>query len=128
MKRSQSPAPPPKGEKKPVLGYLLVNTVLMLAIYYACIYFGFEYIFHIYVAIGLVMAFAYVIYNRGMAGRHITPDMLPEAMTDAEKDAFIQGVKERMQKSRWVLTLLLPVIVTIAVDTFYMLVLKEFFA
>ncbi len=130
----KSPTPPsqntnhPSEDKKQLLYRLLLNTVLMLAIYYACIYFGFEYIFHIYAVAGLGLGFAYVIYNRGMAGRELTPDMLPDTMSADEKDAFLLQVKLRMHQSRWMLTLLFPIIVTVAIDIFYLFVLKGLLA
>lgn len=106
---------------------LLANCVAMLIIYFVvAIRFQFGYIFHIYVALGVVLGLSYVIYNKGFSAKDITPDMLPDTMSQAEKQAFIEDGKLRLRKSRWMLTLLLPIILTIACDMFYLFVIEGF--
>ncbi len=106
---------------------MLINCVAMMIIYFViAIRFQFGYIFHIYVILGVVLGLAYVIYNRGFSAKDITPEMLPDTMSAAEKQAFIEDGKLRMKKSRWVLTLLIPIILTIACDMFYLFVVEGF--
>ena len=114
-------------EKKVLMARLLANCVAMLIIYFVvAIRFQFGYIFHIYVALGVVLGLSYVIYNKGFSAKDITPDMLPDTMSQAEKQAFIEDGKLRLRKSRWMLTLLLPIILTIACDMFYLFVIEGF--
>ncbi|MBQ8441636.1 MAG: hypothetical protein IJX19_13315 [Clostridia bacterium] len=114
-------------EKKVLMARLLANCVAMLIIYFVvAIRFQFGYIFHIYVALGVVLGLSYVIYNKGFSAKDVTPDMLPDTMSQAEKQAFIEDGKLRLRKSRWMLTLLLPIILTIACDMFYLFVIEGF--
>lgn len=115
-------------ERKALMGRLLLHCVLILAIYYVLVYLKFEYIFHIYVAVGVCIGAYYVIYNRGFVGKNLTPEMLPDTMTAAQKQAFIEDCQARMKKSRWALTVLIPIILTIAVDMFYLFVIQGMFA
>ena len=116
-----------KSDKKEMLLRLLLNTVLLLVLYYLCIRVNFEYIFHIYVAAGVLLGVVYFVYNRGFSAKGVTPEMLPDTMPMSEKLAFIEDGKKRLHDSRWMLTILLPIILTVAVDTFYVLVLQELF-
>ena len=84
----------------------------------------------IYLAAGVGLGLYYVIYNRGFVGKNATPDVLPDTMSPAEKQAFLDDSKARLQKSRWVLTLLIPIILTFAADMIYLFLfpqLKEIF-
>lgn len=114
-------------EKKVLMARLLVNCVAMLIIYFVvAIRFQFGYIFHIYVALGIVLGLSYVIYNKGFSAKDVTPDMLPDTMSQDEKQAFIEDGKLRLRRSRWMLTLLIPIILTIACDMFYLFVIEGF--
>lgn len=115
-----------KPENKKLLLRLLLNTVLLIAIYFIAAYLQFPYIHYIYISAGIGLGFYYVIYNRGFSGKGVTPEMLPSAMSQEEKLAFIEDSKARMQKSRWVLTLLIPIIVTVAIDMTYLFILPLF--
>jgi len=104
-----------KKEGKKLLLYLLINTVALIAIYYLVAR-VFPYIPLIYLLIGGGLGLYYVIYNKGMTGRGVTPEMLPDTMTLEEKQAWIADRAERSKKSRWVLTLLFPIILTLGID------------
>ena len=106
-------------EKKRLAAYLVINTVLLSVLYFVLQGGGFP-AHYVYVAVGAVLGFAYVIYNRGFVGKNATPDMLPDTMTAEEKQAFIENGKERMKKSEWMLTLLLPVVVAVLLDFVYL--------
>ena len=66
------------------------------------------------------------IYNKGFSAKDVTPDMLPDTMSQDEKQAFIEDGKLRLRRSRWMLTLLIPIILTIACDMFYLFVIEGF--
>jgi hypothetical protein len=93
---------------------LIINTVTFFALY--------SYLVNISEAVmmatlwcyfGLTAAFclAYIIYNRGFSRLNVTPEMLPASMSDEEKREFIEEAKLRIEKSKWMLTVLLPLIV-----------------
>ena len=103
-------------DAKLLLLRLLCNSILLVAIYFLCVHFGFDYIFPIYFFVGAALVLVFVIYNRGFAGKGVTPENLPETMTYEEKISFIEDSKARLQKSRWMLTLIFPIILAIAID------------
>lgn len=116
-----------KLDTKKTLLLLLANTVILMLLYFWIpSQFRFGYLPMIYFAVGAGLALYYVIYNRGFAGKNITPDMLPDTMTLAEKQAFIDDSRERQSKSKWVLTILIPLVLVFAVDMVYLFVLPLF--
>ncbi len=108
---------------------LLLNSALLITLYFFISEkLKFPYILYIYLAAGVILGFSYVIYNRGFVGKNTTPDMLPETMSLAEKQAFLDDCKARMQKSRWVLLILIPIILAILADVIYLFYLGDLFA
>ena len=106
-------------EKKRLAKYLALNTVMMVVLYFLVQRIGFP-IHYVYVGLGVILGLFYVIYNRGFAGKDATPDMLPDTMSYEEKLEFIEQSKQRMRKTQWVLTLLLPIIVALMLDMLYL--------
>ncbi len=99
---------------------LLFNSILFPVIYFTLASRGFDMILVIYTAVAALVAVGYVLYNRGFSGKNVTPEMLPNTMTPTEKQAFIEDSKRRLSSSRWVLTLLFPLVFTIALDMIYL--------
>ncbi|MBQ7335075.1 MAG: hypothetical protein IJW92_01195 [Clostridia bacterium] len=108
-----------KSEAKKLMLLLLANTVILIFVYFFTANLGFP-IHYIYLTAAAGLAIYYVIYNRGFAGKGITPEMLPDTMSPEEKQEFIEDCRRRLKKSRWVLTILLPLIITFAIDIFYL--------
>ena len=108
-------------EKKRVARYLVLNTVMMVVLYFLLQKAGFP-IHYVYIGLGAVLGIGYVIYTRGFVGKDITPEMLPDTMSAVEKTEFIEGCKARMKKSQWVLTLIIPVLVALMLDMAYLFV------
>lgn len=116
-----------KSETKKLMLCLVANTVLMIALYFAIpALTRFPYMPQIYLAAGAGLGIYYVIYNRGFAGKGITPEQLPETMSLAEKQKFIEDSQARLHKSRWVLTLLVPILFTYMIDMLYLFVFPYF--
>ena len=82
----------------------------------------FAYMPHIYLAVGAVLALYYVIYNRGFTGKNVTPDMLPDSMSPVEKQRFLDESRARMEKSKWVLTVLIPIVLVFFADMIYLFI------
>ena len=113
-----------KNDKSKLMITLLLNTVILLTLYFFLSEkLQFPYVAHIYFAAGAILALYYVIYNRGFVGKGATPDMLPDTMSMAEKEAFLTDCKERQKKSRWVLVILFPIILTFIADISYLFLL-----
>ena len=107
---------------------LLVNTVILMVIYFWLpTQFEFPYLPFIYLGIGAVLLLYYVIYNQGLSGKNVTPDMLSDTMSLEEKQQYIKDSRERMKKSNWVLTILIPIMLVFAVDMIYLFVIPMLF-
>lgn len=70
----------------------------------------------IYFALLIGFSAAYVIYNQGFYRKNITPDMLPDTMTAEEKQAAIDEGKTRLEKSKWMITIIFPLVMTFILD------------
>ena len=66
---------------------------------------------------------AYLIYNRAFSRRNITIDMLPRDWTTEQKESYIADGKRRMERSKWMLYIIIPVLVPIALDALYLFTL-----
>ena len=124
----QKSNPQPITPEKTRLFWQMVFNCVAFPVIYFLVAAKFPYIFYVYVAVALIMAFVYVIYNRGLSAKGITPEMLPDTMSVAEKAAFIEEAKCRLRKSRWMLLILFPTIFTVGCDMFYLFVIEGLFA
>lgn len=106
--------------KKKLALLLLGNAAVFITLYFVCVMLEWIYITAIYVAVATVLAVIFIVYNRGFAAKNATPDQLPDTMTLAEKKAFIQEGHDRLERSRWMLTVLIPLILAIAADLAYL--------
>ena len=113
-----------KKESKTLMLHLLGNSIILTVLYFLISEkLNFPYIMFIYLAAGAALGLYYVIYNRGFVGKNTTLDMLPDTMSLTEKQAFLDDCKARMKKSRWALTLLIPIILTFILDMAYLFIL-----
>lgn len=99
------------------------NTVIAVAVYFYFDSIGFWQGFFIYAAIATVFVIVYVIYNRGFSREGVTPDMLPDTMSAVEKVEFLESRDRRKKKSKWMLTIIIPLIFTFMFDSLYLFVL-----
>lgn len=79
-----------------------------------------------YVAIASVLIIAYFVINRAFTGSGVTYEMLPDTMSHKEKEEYLEDVAERERRSRPLLMIIFPVIVTLLVDLFRLFVLDGF--
>lgn len=106
-----------KPDAKKLLIQLALNTLVLVPLYFIiATEIQFPYIHYIYLAAGAALAFYYVIYNRGFIGKNATPESLPDSMSPAEKQAFLEDCRMRQKNSRWVLTFLIPIVLTFLAD------------
>lgn len=80
-----------------------------------------------YIVIASVLIIAYFIINRAFTGSGVTYEMLPDTMTHKEKEEYLADVAERERRSRPMLMVIFPIIVTLLVDLFRLFVLDGFF-
>ena len=96
---------------------VVINTIIIFGFYRLMLnFYYFEFVMGGYLILTAVFTFAYVIYNRGFSRRGITPDMLPQEWSEEQKYAYIADGKERLQKSKWMLTVIFPLILTFTFD------------
>jgi hypothetical protein len=81
--------------------------------------------FIIYTAFLAICAFGYVIYNRGFSRKGVTIDMLPPEWTPEKKTEFIEDGKRRLEKSKWVLTVLIPLIAIYAYEAIEIFIIPK---
>lgn len=62
----------------------------------------------------------YLVYNRVFFHKNVTEDMLPKEWSQEKKQAFLQDVRRRAEKSRWLLTLLIPFIFVFMAEALYL--------
>ena len=70
----------------------------------------------LYALAGAAFLFTYLIYNRGFTRDNITPEMLPDSMSEQEKQEFIQSAKQRKQKTKWMIIVIFALFVPLAID------------
>lgn len=137
MLPNQPPKQRPTREKKPAtkqdkiwLAILIVATVVSTLAYFFAIKIAESPVFAtreaaeifgigvmvMYGAFGAGFLIAYIIYNRAFTRDNMTPEMLPDTMSEHEKIAFIQNGKERKRKSKWMIVVLFAAFVPLAID------------
>jgi len=87
---------------------LIINFVVIFALYIIGVTFIPLATMIIYTVILAVTSFGYVIYNRGFSRKNVTLDMLPDEWPPEKKTDFIEDGKRRLENSKWVLTVLIP--------------------
>lgn len=96
---------------------VVINTIIIFGFYRLMLnFYYFEIVMGVYLALTAIFVFAYVIYNRGFTRRNLTPDMLPEEWSAEQKTAYIADGAERMRKSKWMLTVIFPLVLTFMFD------------
>ena len=111
-------------------------TVVLLAIWYGCMAVGEathndNLFFGVMIAYFLVFAaalIAYLSYNRGFVNKNVTIEMLPADWSEEKKQAFLAAEKERVRKSRWMLTVIIPFIVVFMCEALYLFVWDSYLA
>ncbi len=111
-----------KENKKYVLP-LAINSVVFLVAYWFFVNQSFyNVVLWVYFALTLGFTSAYVIYNRAFVRKGVTPDMLPDSMTEEEKAEFIADGERRLKRSKWMLTIIFPLILTFFIDMFVLFI------
>ena len=108
---------------------LIVNTLISLTVYWYLMEKSyFMVVLWVYFALTIGVTAAYIIYNRGFSRRNVTPEMLPDTMTLEEKTEFIADGERRLEKSKWLITVIFPLTMTFCLDVFYIFVVEPLLA
>ena len=96
---------------------LLLNTVLFYAVYsILCNTPACTVVMWVYFALLVGFAVAYIVYNQGFYRKDLTADMLPDTMSEEEKKAFIDEGIRRGERSKWMITIIFPLVMTFIID------------
>jgi len=96
---------------------VVLNTIIIFGFYRLMLNFlYFELVMGAYLVLTAGFVFAYVIYNRGFTRRNVTREMMPEEWSEEQKVAYVMDGERRMQKSKWMLTIIFPLILTFMFD------------
>ena len=125
--------PKPKRTRRYVI-LLIVNSVLFFALYKTLIFYAertdetfYSFVVMIfYMALLLGFLLAYFIYNRFLYRKNLTPEQLPDTMSPEEKEAFIADGRERLEKSRWMMLIIFPLVLTFLFDAVDLFILDQF--
>ena len=118
-----------KKKNKKYMILLVVNTIVLMSAYMYLVKTPFMMdTLRCYLALTVGFLAAYIIYNRGFPRRDLNRDMLSDDMSNAEKDALIEDVRTRFERSKWMLTVIFPLVMTFCFDLFVLYVLEPLFS
>ena len=117
------------------LALLIVNTVLFFSLYRILLNFAEMsqqtfpsfVVMVVYMALLLGFVLAYLIYNRFFYREGITVEQLSPLWSEEQKNDFIEDAKRRKARSKWMLLIIFPLVVTFMVDAFDLFVIDTFF-
>ena len=112
-------------EGKRLMLLLMLNTLLSLLVYFGCVKLGFSPIFFVYVGLVAVLLIVYVVYNRGFVLKGATPEMLPDELSPVQKQVMLDAAAARLRDSRWMLTVIIPLVLTLFLDAMYLFFLED---
>ena len=69
-----------------------------------------------YAVVFLALVFGYVIYNRGMAGKRISADMLAPELSREEREAIVSEIDKRRERSAWMIPVAVPFLLSFLLD------------
>lgn len=96
---------------------LVINTILFFGFYRVLVMRG--YFVHAFTAYGILlfgMLAAYILYNRGLVPVYVKREQLPDEWDEAKKDAFLAEGARRLERSKWMLTIIFPLCITFAYE------------
>lgn len=103
---------------------LVLSCAVFIGLYFYLISFSFWKIVVIsYVAVASLLILAYFIINRAFTGNGVTYEMLPDIMTHDEKNEYLADVADRERRSRPLLIVIFPIIITLLIDLFRLFVI-----
>ena len=122
--------------KKVFYGVLLaVNTVLCFALYRILLFyagmtddtFPSFVVMVVYFALLLGFTLGYLIYNRFFYRKGLLPEQLPDTWSAEEKNAFLADGERRLEKSKWMILVIFPLVFTFLMDAIDLFILDSLF-
>ena len=134
--RQEKPTPTPA--QKQSVKYLIIlalNTVLFFAVYRTLLFyteltqrpFASFVVFVLYGVLLVAFVLAYLIYNRFLYRKGISIEQLPEDWSAEKKCEFLADGERRLERSKWMITIIFPLLFTFLIDTLDLFILEPFF-
>ena len=105
---------------------LVGTTVLFLSTYIICVGTFPVATLTVFTAALAVFSIAYVVYNRGFSRKNVKMEDLPMEWSIEEKHEFIADGRRRLEKSSWMLLVIIPLIMVYAYEALNLYVLPGF--
>lgn len=126
----RKPKKPMTREVKRRLWATVALSVILLIIWYGCMALGNYFhkdtlIFGVMVVYFLAFAallITYIAYNRAFVNKDVTVDMLPPEWSNEKKQKFVDDTRARAEKSRWMVTVIIPFAVVFMTEFLYLYV------
>ena len=104
-------------------------TLLLLVIWYGCMAAALaKAVMIAYFLVFAVLLVAYLAYNRGFVNKDVTVEMLPADWSEEKKQTFLKNEKLRVEKSRWMLTVIIPFVIVFMCEALYLFVWDSYLA
>ena len=104
-----------------LVSLLCINTLLLFGIYsYFVMRLGINWIFWLYYGALAASSLAYVIVNRAFVLDKLSVSTLPPDWSVEKKEKFLFARDERKRKSKWLLTVIFPLCLTVFFDVIYL--------
>ncbi len=126
----------PKEQKKGIrhLILLAVNTVLFFAVYRLLLTYAEMsqqtlasfLVLTLYTALFLGFLLGYLIYNRFLYRKGLSPEDLPADWSEEKKTDFLADGARRLEKSKWMMTIIFPLALTFMIDAIDLFVFDLF--
>ena len=126
MKKEPNEITPETQQKKGIryLALLAVNTVLFFALYRLLLTyaemsektFASFTVLALYTALFLGFLLGYLIYNRFLYRKGLTLEDLPADWSEEKKSEFLADGARRLEKSKWMMTIIFPLALTFFID------------
>ena len=112
-----------KENKKYLLPLALNSVVFLIAYWFFMSQPFYKTVLWIYFALTLGSTLTYVVYNRAFTRKGVTPEMLPAEWSYEKRCEFIEDGHRRLEKSKWMLLVIFPLIVVYAFELFSIYIL-----
>lgn len=130
-KRPTAPQGSSLGKPLRRIALLVLNTVLFFGVYKVLLYYTdlsdnplYSFVVMLlYMALLLGFVLGYLIYNRFLYRKGLTVEDLPDTMSADEKEAFIADGNERLQRSKWMMMVIFPLVFTFLMDAIDLFIL-----
>ena len=116
-------------EKKPgniKRALLLIGaTLLFLSTYIICVQTFPELTLTVFTVALAGFSIAYVVYNRGFSRKNVKMEDLPMSWSTAEKHEFIEDGRRRLERSSWMLLVIIPLMIVYAYEAINLFLLPQ---